>query len=297
MSDKARRYNKGKTRFVLIPPFAKQCIADVYTRGAHKYTLYKDKDGKQFKGSEIPIEDVGNYEVIDDARDNWRKGLSWIDTLDSHDRHIEAFKNSEDLDPELKTYHLANAAWNLITLLEYYKIYPQGDDRPHKYLKHPKIGLDIDEVICDWVGAWTKLHNLEVPTSWFFDREIMSRFEEMRKNGTLDDFYLSLQPRMSPLDIPFEPHVYVTSRPVDTKITEKWLDIHGFPARPVITVPTGTSKVEAIKKAGVEIFVDDRWENFVELNNAGICTYLFDSPHNQRYFVGFKRIHSLKELV
>jgi uncharacterized HAD superfamily protein len=71
-----------------------------------------------------------------------------------------------------------------------------------------------------------------------------------------------LPPKTLPKDIPFEPHCYVTSRPVDTAITEQWLDKHGYPARPVITVPLGASKVEAIREAGVEIFVDDRFDNF-----------------------------------
>jgi len=47
----------------------------------------------------------------------------------------------------------------------------------------------------------------------------------------------------------------------------------------------------------VEAYVDDRFENFVELNNAGICCFLFDAPHNTRYDVGYKRIKSLSELV
>ena len=41
----------------------------------------------------------------------------------------------------------------------------------------------------------------------------------------------------------------------------------------------------------------DSFENFVELNNAGICCFLFDAPHNRRYYVGYKRITSLRKLV
>lgn len=39
------------------------------------------------------------------------------------------------------------------------------------------------------------------------------------------------------------------------------------------------------------------YKNFVELNNAGICCYLYDAPHNRRYNVGHKRLFSLKDLV
>ncbi len=291
----ARRYNKGKLRYELLPNSIKYVI-EVYTRGAHKYSIYKDKEGNLVKGMDIPIEEVYKYEMVEDGANNWKKGLSWMDTLGSSERHRAAWKDGEDLDPELKTMHLANSIWNELSILEYYTTHPERDDRDHKYLRVPKIGLDI-EVICDWVGAWIKLHNLEVPTSWFFHRDIMKEFSSMREKGILDEFYMGLQPRIKPTDIPFEPFAYITSRPVSTQITEKWLDSHGFPARPVITVPTGTSKVEVIKNLNIDIFVDDRYDNFVELNNAGICTYLFDAPHNQRYDVGYKRIHSLKELV
>jgi uncharacterized HAD superfamily protein len=71
----------------------------------------------------------------------------------------------------------------------------------------------------------------------------------------------------------------------------------GFPAKPVYAVGLGKTKIDVAKESGIDMFVDDRFENFTELNNAGICTYLFDQPHNRRYEVGFKRIFSLKELL
>ena len=98
-------------------------------------------------------------------------------------------------------------------------------------------------------------------------------------------------------DINFEPHCYITSRSIPKEWTEEWIDKNGFPTMPVYSVGFGESKVEVAKKSGIDIFVDDRYENFVELNNGGICTYLFDAPHNQRYDVGYKRIKSLKELI
>src|SRR5688572_10930078 len=163
---KARRYNKGKLRYVLFPTFAKKCIIDVYTKGAHKYSIYKDKDGNLIKGMDIPFEDRGKYELVDDASGNWRNGFSWMETLDSINRHEEAFKAGEDLDPELLTYHAANAAWGWISILEFYKIYPQGDDRKHAYLNTPKIGLDIDGVLADFNGAYSEKFCPKGISSW-----------------------------------------------------------------------------------------------------------------------------------
>jgi hypothetical protein len=106
-----------------------------------------------------------------------------------------------------------------------------------------------------------------------------------------------LRPLINPDEIPFEPHCYVTSRPVDTAITEEWLDMHRFPSRPVYTVKVGQSKTDVLRDAGVEVYVDDRFDNFVDINNAGICCYLMDMPHNRRYDVGHKRIFSLSDLM
>lgn len=295
--DKARRYNKGKTRYELIPSKPLHYLAEVYTKGAHKYNIYENEKGEKVLGKDIPLEEVGKYKLIDDASNNWRKGMSWLETLGSIQRHIEAFKSGEHIDPELGTRHLANAAWGLFTLMEYEKSYPQGDDRQMSFLKRPKIGLDIDEIICNFLGEWCRVHNLETPTSWKFDRNINDLFDKMEKDGTLNDFYLNLPTLLKPEDIPFEPHCYITSRRVSTEITEQWLAKNGFPASKVYTVAPNTSKVAVAKEAGIDIFVDDRFENFVELNAAGICTFLLDAPHNQRYDVGYKRIKSLKELT
>lgn len=296
----ALRLNKGKIRYGLIPENAKRALADVYTKGAHKYSKYVPKDNPDAQptlGANIPFEEVGNWILVEAADDNWRKGQNWLGAMESVERHLAAFKSGEDFDPELGTYHLANAAWGLFSLLEFYKIFPEGDDRKHRYLEPKKIGLDIDEVLADWVGAWMELHGLdERPENWCFHRDIVKEFDRMREEGALDDFYLSIKPKISPSDIPFEPHCYITHRPVDTEVTEKWLAMHGFPARPVLTVTPEMSKVDYALQEGLDIFVDDGWNNFVAMNRAGICTYLMDAPHNQRYQIGFKRIKSLKEL-
>lgn len=276
--EKARRYNKGKIRYELISTQGLKDIAEVYTKGAEKYTIYNE-DGS----------------IKEDGANNWRKGMSWTDTIASVKRHIADWEVGKDYD-ELGTKHLANAAWGLITILDYYKSYPQGDDRIHHYLRHPRIGLDIDDVLADFIPAWCLRHNKELPTSWLFDRDILQKFEEMRATGELDDFYLGLEMKTKPEDIPFEPVVYVTARPVASEITAAWLDRHGYPAAPVCTVGVGQSKADCLREHNVDIFIDDSFPNFKALNEAGICTYLFDSCHNQRHEVGHKRLHNLKDL-
>ena len=267
MEHKGLRFNQGKTRFDLVHPWSHEQMVNVLTKGAIKY-----------------------YDR------NWENGMAWSNVIASLKRHLNAIEKGEDFDPETGELHAAHIACNAHFLTAYYKIYPQGDDRPHAYLQAPRIGLDLDEVLCDWIGDWADKYEMELPTSWYFDRELMEKFKMLEEKGELEEFYLGLKPLINPKDIPFEPHCYITSRPVDSKISEEWLTKHGFPARPVFTTGVGKSKVDIAKEQGIDIFVDDGFHNFKALNEAGVCCFLMDAKHNQRYDVGYRRIKTLKEL-
>lgn len=260
------RFNKGKLRYDLIHPWAHEQLVKVFTMGAEKYTPR-----------------------------NWEKGMSWSSVIASLKRHLNEIEKGNDYDEESKQLHAAHLMWNAHALTAYYKIYPQGDDRPHKYLENKRIGLDIDEVLCDWLGGWCKLLNIKIPNVWNFDYQLQDKFKEMKENNTLNQFYLDLLPKTKSEDIPFEPYCYITSRPVTKEITEEWLKKNGYPTKEVYNVEK--SKLEVAKECKLDIFVDDKYETFVELNKNGILCYLFDAPHNQIYDVGHKRIKSLKELV
>lgn len=261
------RYNQNKLRYDLFEPHAMKELAKVFTKGAEKY---------------LPR--------------NWEKGMSWQSVLASLERHKEAFKQGEDVDPETGCLHAAHIAWNALALVSYYSLYPQGDDRDHEYLRRPKIGLDIDDVLCSWCSTWAEKFGHPLPENWQFSYTLYDEFKSLGVDG-MNEFYLNIPRKIDPKDIPFEPHCYITSRSVPKELTMLWIEKNGFPTAPVYSVGFGVSKVEVAKESGIDIFVDDRFENFVELNKAGICTYLLDAPHNQRYEVGYKRIKSLKELI
>lgn len=258
----AKRNDQKKIRYDLIPTELTEAVAKVLTFGAKKY----------------------------DAN-NWRLGMKWSRCIGSLERHIQDFKKGIDYDDESNLLHLGHAATNIAFLLNYYNMYPQGDDRQHTYLNHPKIGLDIDNVIADFSGYYCRKFSQEIPENWNFDRNIEEKFANLDH-----DFWLSIPPKIDPSTIPFEPYCYVTSRSIPNHITEQWIDDNGFPQMPVYSVGYDQSKVETIKKLNLDIFVDDRFENFQELNRAGITTYLFDQPHNRRYNVGYRRIYSLNQL-
>jgi hypothetical protein len=282
----ARRYNNNKIRHELIPTEFIDELAKVYTIGAEKYTI-RDEEGR----------------IIDDGADNWRKGLKWRGVLASIKRHINKFEKGEDYDEDYpkelvdrfgKTFHLANAAWGIATLINHYTSHPELDDRNHKYLNDYRVGLDIDDVVCDWCSDWCKKFGYDLPKHWHFSYDNKEHFASFSPEE-LDEFYLNLPRKIEPSEIPFNPSCYITSRSVPVELTKKWLQKNGFPTVPVYSVGFGKSKVDVAKEAGIDYFIDDSYYNFIDLNKHGICTFLLTTQHNEHYDVGYKRVNSLKE--
>jgi Domain of unknown function (DUF5664) len=60
---------------------------------------------------------------------NWRDGFAWSRPLAAAMRHIMAFNDGEDKDPESGLSHLAHAACCIMFLLEFEKTHPHLDDR------------------------------------------------------------------------------------------------------------------------------------------------------------------------
>jgi hypothetical protein len=88
--DTAARFDEGKNRHDLLPPWALDQIALVYTYGTIKY---------------------------DD--DNWWKGMQWKKIIGPLLRHVWKWVRGETLDDESGLHHLAHAAWQCFCLMEY----------------------------------------------------------------------------------------------------------------------------------------------------------------------------------
>lgn len=62
---------------------------------------------------------------------NWAKGMAWSVCVGCMARHAEAvLVVGEERDPESGLLHVGHFACNLIFLITYHRIYPDGDDRP-----------------------------------------------------------------------------------------------------------------------------------------------------------------------
>lgn len=84
----------------------------------------------------IEITKVLDFGAKKYARYNWRAGFAWSRLYDALLRHIVAFIEGEDLDPESGFSHLAHAGCCLLFLLTLIKERPDLDDRYKKECKH-----------------------------------------------------------------------------------------------------------------------------------------------------------------
>lgn len=262
MSEQAKRFNANKNMVDLVPPSLIEEVAKILTFGAKKYDAH-----------------------------NWRKGMDWSKCIASLERHILAFKKGIDRDDESGELHLAHAACNIAFLIEYYKIYPQGDNRVHMLTKVPRIGLDIDDVCAHFVPEYCKRHGVDIPCTWQMDYKMHDNLAALNEDR---DFYLNLESCFDPKEINFEPIVYITAR--NEKVadyTYEWIEKMGMPKAPVIFT---RDKGKVCQEYKLDLFVDDSLKNFAEINAAGTACFLMDRTWNRYKDVGYRRITHLNEL-
>jgi len=99
----ADRYNEGKPKLSFIPISTLYDAAHVFEFGSKKYSV-----------------------------NNWEKGFNWLSVYDSLMRHMSAWRDGEDLDPESGLPHLGHAMCNMIMLSRFKETHPEMDDRYNK---------------------------------------------------------------------------------------------------------------------------------------------------------------------
>lgn len=87
-------------RFDLVPVYPLTLLARLYGAGAKKYAAH-----------------------------NWRMGYEWSKSYAAAQRHLTAFWDGEDIDPETGVPHVINVAFHMFALAQYLKDHPELDDR------------------------------------------------------------------------------------------------------------------------------------------------------------------------
>lgn len=99
-TQKGTKFDDGKPPMDLLPHYPLVEIAKILGHGAEKYGPH-----------------------------NWRAGIKFSRLTAAAERHMGAFKDGEDLDPDSGLSHVAHAACNLLFLLEHLRNRPDMDDR------------------------------------------------------------------------------------------------------------------------------------------------------------------------
>jgi len=107
-------------------------------------TIVPDKkpggNALKFDGDKLPVNLLSSEALLQTAavlkfgadkyaEHNWRQGFAWSRPLAAAMRHIMAFNDGEDKDPESGLSHLAHAMCCIMFLLEFEKTHRELDDR------------------------------------------------------------------------------------------------------------------------------------------------------------------------
>jgi hypothetical protein len=131
-AENAIKKDQDKIRWELLSVDAMEEIAKVMTFGAKKYDAH-----------------------------NWRRGFDWSRLIGASYRHLSAWHNGQDVDPETGLSHLAHLGCCVMFLLEHEKRKLGKDDR----YKHSK-----------------------------WDKELRQRYEDIKVKSIEDDGFVTVHP-------------------------------------------------------------------------------------------------------
>lgn len=125
LTSEGKKFDAGKAPLSLVDRFAIEQIGQVLAFGANKYGAH-----------------------------NWRGGINYSRLLDAALRHLYAFADGEDNDPESGLSHIAHAGCNIVFLLGMIRARGDLDDR------------------CKFTGAATRTGNTKQDTERDMERDM-----------------------------------------------------------------------------------------------------------------------------
>lgn len=167
----------------------------------------------------------------------------------------------------------------------------------------PRIGLDVDGVLADFGPHFLKHMHKEghisdpyTPATSWDDPRFRENFYRIAKD---EKFWLGIPPILPGNVIDYPIAAYITARPIHSQVTKTWLTQNGFPEARVITTGVMGSKIDALRMHDIQVFVDDAYHNYTEVEESGVVdmNFLADRVHNRQYDVPYsKRLFHVGEL-
>lgn len=133
-----------------------------------------------------------------------------------------------------------------------------------------RIGLDIDDVLADFMGAYYRYFNCSKHPYRLQDHVITRNVQRILRYDK--EFWTTLPVIYKP---DFEPVLYCTKRVNPKSWTKLWMEMNGLPVKPVYQIYTQSGNKADRIKGRVDLFIDDSFQNVKQLNESGIPALLF----------------------
>lgn len=181
-------------------------------------------------------------------------------------------------------------------------------------LDHRIVGFDIDGVLTDEFADGANIWQQEVEayfpglvllepsfaftTAYGLSRAEVDEFMEARANA----IFSKVPPQVGCkelldelVEMDFTIHIITARDDCYKEVTKEWLEKHELP---YAGLWFRESKGVLCRALGIEMFVDDYWENCVDIRNHGVVSLLMSAHHNQTYAVeeGIHRVDNWQEI-
>lgn len=155
-----------------------------------------------------------------------------------------------------------------------------------------KIALDVDGVLADFSSAIIAEANKmgygdKFPKTrddcpyWNMCEDFNDFLHVFEKVSMKPEFWLNVRSLGNHPN--FVPEMYLTSRPIETAVSKRWLKLNLFPDAPVETVSIPSMKLEVLQNHGVHVLIDDYYKTVAQVNESpcGTLAVLFEAPYQR----------------
>lgn len=218
--------------------------------------------------------------------DGWRSYSDVRQLLNRLKSKLNEFEKMNDVDDD-GLRNIDKVATYAMMISDLLVTNPHKDNRFDKASKTPRIALDVDDVVADFLGGYERETGDKLNPYWNASYGIPEKLQILKDNK---DFWVNLDVLHHPN---FEPTCYISSRSIPVEFTQEFIQKAGLPCAPVFHVPWNTSKIDLLKTNKIDILIDDKPQNFTEATQAGIFCYLMDANHNKWFDAKNRRIYNL----